>query len=180
MEAKAILYHSNEAEKCDMFIAKTDYLIESQNLKDDKWLGTGMYFWDNLGNAKWWNEKQKEKHIEKQYSIVAVNADLTNILDLTDKDICDATEKLWQAICNRKHLDANQPLGNKLNMLFDENGFYAIYYVIKVYGRYVYYGKNSFFEFNPFGKIAEPTMAIKCIYDIKNSECIIEKAYLEE
>lgn len=55
MESKAILYHSNTKEECDTFISQENYLIESKNAYDDKWLGYGMYFWDNKGNAVWWN-----------------------------------------------------------------------------------------------------------------------------
>ena len=44
MESKAILYHSNKKYKCKKFISQSDYLIVSENDKDDIWLGKGMYF----------------------------------------------------------------------------------------------------------------------------------------
>ena len=47
MEAKVILFHSNESDKCKAFINNDVSLITSKNGKDDIWLGDGMYFWDN-------------------------------------------------------------------------------------------------------------------------------------
>lgn len=57
MESRIILYHSDTEKKCEEFIAKKDALVLSNNLKDDIWLGDGMYFWDNRGNANWWKRK---------------------------------------------------------------------------------------------------------------------------
>ena len=54
MEAKVILFHSNESDKCKAFINNDVSLITSKNGKDDIWLGDGMYFWDNKGNVDWW------------------------------------------------------------------------------------------------------------------------------
>ena len=45
MEAKVILFHSNESDKCKAFINNDVSLITSKNGKDDIWLGDGMYFW---------------------------------------------------------------------------------------------------------------------------------------
>lgn len=44
MEAKVILFHSNESDKCKAFINNDVSLITSKNGKDDIWLGDGMYF----------------------------------------------------------------------------------------------------------------------------------------
>lgn len=180
MEAKAILYHSNEAEKCDMFITKTDYLIESQNLKDDKWLGTGMYFWDNLGNAKWWNEKQRQRNSEKIYSIAIANVNLENLLDLTDPDVYFNIENIWKMICIRERKNTQIPLGNKLNILWDVGNFSRYYDVVKVFGRYINIFSGGLFDFDINSKTAEPTMTARAIYNVKSSDCIVKKAYLEE
>ena len=101
MESKAILFHSNKKEKCDKFISEKDYLILSQNSYDDIWLGKGMYFWDNKGNALWWNKKQSRKKTDEIYSIIAANANLDELLDLTDYDIYIKIEEFWQIICKK-------------------------------------------------------------------------------
>lgn len=41
MEAKVILFHSNESDKCKAFINNDVSLITSKNGKDDIWLGDG-------------------------------------------------------------------------------------------------------------------------------------------
>ena len=40
-----------------------------------------MYFWDNRGNVDWWNHKQKSRNPGNEFSIIAVNAMVTNTLD---------------------------------------------------------------------------------------------------
>ena len=42
MEAKVILFHSNESDKCKAFINNDVSLITSKNGKDDIWLGDGL------------------------------------------------------------------------------------------------------------------------------------------
>ena len=49
------VYHCNSEEKCNDFIIRKK-LLESNHPYDSFWLGKGMYFWDNLGNAKYWQE----------------------------------------------------------------------------------------------------------------------------
>ena len=102
MEAKAILYHSNKEDECKKFISKKDYLILSKNSKDDIWLGKGMYFWDNRGNANWWNQKQSRRKPNEVYSIAVVNADLCELLDLTDFDIYMKLEELLTLLKTKK------------------------------------------------------------------------------
>ena len=50
------VYHCNSEEKCNDFIIRKK-LLESNHPYDSFWLGKGMYFWDNLGNAKYWRKK---------------------------------------------------------------------------------------------------------------------------
>ena len=119
MESKAILYHSNKKYKCKKFISQSDYLIVSENDKDDIWLGKGMYFWDNKGNVKWWNNKQMKKHPKGSFAIMVANVNLEHLLDLTDIEIYKKLEEVWNAVCKIANLDSDRPLGNKLDYLFD-------------------------------------------------------------
>lgn len=175
MEAKAILYHSNKKERCRKFISGEEYLILSENLKDDNWLGKGMYFWDNMGNAKWWNKKQCRRNPDISYTIVAVNVDLEKLLDLTDFQVYENLEKIWQDVCKKIKMSPDVPLGNKLNFLFDTQDFLKEYAIIKVNGKYNGTPNKGFFEYNYKTRKAEPTMATKCIYSIRDEGCIIEK-----
>ena len=114
MESKANLYHSNKKYKCKKFISQSDYLIVSENDKDDIWLGKGMYFWDNKGNVKWWNNKQMKKHPKGSFAIMVANVNLEHLLDLTDIEIYKKLEEVWNAVCKIANLDSDRPLGNNL------------------------------------------------------------------
>ena len=179
MESKAILYHSNKKEECEKFISQEDYLIKSKNSKDDIWLGKGMYFWDNMGNANWWNKKQCYKNPDIEYVIAVVNARLDELLDLTDFDIYMKLEELWKTICEKMKKDPYIPLGNKLNFLFDSQGLEAIYAVIKVYGKYNATPSAGVFKFDYQTMKAEPTIGVKCIYSIRDERCITEKELIK-
>lgn len=52
------VYHANDRLKVENFL-KTNELIIS---KDTNWLGSGMYFWDNLSNAKYWKNEKLRKN----------------------------------------------------------------------------------------------------------------------
>ena len=73
IEPNIIVYHCNDIERCDIFLEKKDYMIESK--EDGIWLGEGMYFWDNYSNANYWlHEKERKDTQDKQFSIIKGNA----------------------------------------------------------------------------------------------------------
>lgn len=136
MEAKVILFHSNESDKCKAFINNDVSLITSKNGKDDIWLGDGMYFWDNKGNVDWWNNKQRNRKPNETFSIVRVNVNADNILDLTDYDVYMKLKYAWEKLAEKMQCNQELPLGNKLNMLFSIDSFSQKYDIIKVFGKY--------------------------------------------
>lgn len=180
MESKIILYHSDEESRCEEFVDEEDTLLCSKNSKDDIWLGDGMYFWDNIGNVKWWKRKQCDKHLDKKYCIVAANAVLNNLLDLTDYDVYTNLDKLWKQMCELCNLDSDVELGSKLNFLFEALDFSQQYDLVKVYGKYNRTPNKGFFKFDYNTMRAEPTIGVKCIYNIKSAKCIVEKELVRE
>lgn len=54
----SILYHCNDKTRCQKFLDNKKFMIESK--EDGIWLGNGMYFWDNLSNAKFWYRKNNK------------------------------------------------------------------------------------------------------------------------
>lgn len=176
MESRTILFHSNEEKKCEEFVSGKIPLIFSKNSRDDRWLGVGMYFWDNKGNANWWNKKQLRKNLSKKYKIIKVNADTSNLLDLTDYDIYTKMEEIWENLCKKINENSDKPLGNKLDILFTSlPDFEGKYRVIKVFGKYNGTPNDGFFKFDYKTHVAEPTMAVKCIYSVKNDSCILQR-----
>ena len=181
MESKTILFHSNEENLCDAFLSGKESLLLSGNSNDDKWLGQGMYLWDNRGNATWWNNKQAKRHPEKKYKIVKINACTDDLLDLTDYDVYIKTKALWERYCKLTETDPNVPLGNKLNTMYSAFSDWNIMYkVIKIFGKYNRTPSRGIFTFDYNSMDAEPTMAVKCIYSIKDGSCITEKEIIKE
>lgn len=168
----SILYHCNDKTRCQKFLDNKRFMIESK--EDGIWLGNGMYFWDNLSNAKFWYRKKQQKHDE--LLIVQSNVYTDFLLDLTDLDVCDKMEQLWNKVYKENEIKIPKDkitLGVKLNYLYDYyDMFKDVYQVIKVIGKYKKTPQNSFYKYDLDSRRAEPTTAIKCIYNVKNVDAI--------
>lgn len=168
----SILYHCNDKTRCQKFLDNKKFMIESK--EDGIWLGNGMYFWDNLSNAKFWYRKKQQKHDE--LLIVQSNVYTDFLLDLTDLDVCNKMEQLWNKIYKENEIKIPKDkitLGAKLNYLYDYyDMFKDVYQVIKVIGNYKKTPQNSFYKYDLDSRRAEPTTAIKCIYNVKNVDAI--------
>lgn len=168
----SILYHCNDKTRCQKFLDNKKFMIESK--EDGIWLGNGMYFWDNLSNAKFWYRKKQQKHDE--LLIVQSNVYTDFLLDLTDLDVCNKMEQLWNKVYKENEIKIPKDkitLGVKLNYLYDYyDMFKDVYQVIKVIGKYKKTPQNSFYKYDLDSRRAEPTTAIKCIYNVKNVDAI--------
>lgn len=170
-----ILYHCNKQEECLKFLNKQDYLISSQ--EDGIWLGKGMYFWDNISNARFWKREKIKRESNSQLSIVCIKANGDRILDLTDLEVCNKIADIWIKLSEKGKIKfENEPLGKKLNVLYEIfPDFIKMYPMIKIYGMYSKTPKNNLFSYDIRTQKAEPTLISKCIYSIKDSKCILEK-----
>ena len=155
-----ILYHCNDMERCNRFIKEPDFLIESK--EDGIWLGSGMYFWDNISNAHYWEEK-KAKEVSNVAIVVAkVNGD--RMLDLTDTAVCDRLETMYRRLYRSiTHRDSKyETLGRKLNFLYEKVPFFKENYdLVRVYGQYPKTPPSSLFRYENIQ--TKPTLAVKCI-----------------
>ncbi len=180
------VYHCNDKQRCEKFLKEDNYLIWSE--EEGIWLGSGMYFWDNLANAQYWKGQKKRKtNNRKPLSIVCSNIYIDNFLDLTDIDNCYIIEKLWENYCNmmKKSYEyyKNVELGGKLNILFRSKvtrEYFSKYNVIKVIGNYPYTQPSPLFYYDVNNKKPQPTLSAKCIYNVKNPDCIFNKKLVEE
>ena len=145
----SILYHCNDKTRCQKFL-------------------------DNLSNAKFWYRKKQQKHDE--LLIVQSNVYTDFLLDLTDLDVCNKMEQLWNKVYKENEIKIPKDkitLGVKLNYLYDYyDMFKDVYQVIKVIGKYKKTPQNSFYKYDLDSRRAEPTTAIKCIYNVKNVDAI--------
>lgn len=175
-----VLYHCNDSYRCYNFVHSKGRMIVSE--EDGKWLGTGMYFWDNKGNAKYWMRKKKRDNPTKNYSIVAANVFMDKLLDLTDNDICDKIGEMWEKYQEVNWIEDENDceLGYKLNVLFRSiEKLRENYYVIKVFGKYNKTPKNKLWSYNIKENSVEPIGTVKCIYSVRNEEAIGDREFYE-
>lgn len=176
-----LAYHVNDEKRCKNFVNNKEYLINSE---DKKWLGYGMYFWDNEVNASYWVEqkKRKETHIKK-IAKVKCNVFLDRLLDLTDTAILDTFNVLWEQYCEKEKCSTNQPLGIKLDKIFDFFGHIDdTFKVIRVYGQYKKTPKSGFMEYVYSGRHKNhdrPVGNIKCIYSVRDAAYATNRILME-
>lgn len=177
LEANMILYHCNDKKRSLKFLSSDTYMIISE--EDGKWLGQGMYFWDNLGNAQYWKAEKQKKSPAEEFIIIKACVSMEKVLDLTDTEICEMLAKVWDAWKDKvKITDCNEevPLGKKLNIFYKQfPGFKDTYQVFKIYGKYNKTPRNSLFQYNLSSSTAEPTLAVKCIYNVKCRDAIKQR-----
>ena len=117
---------------------------------------------------------KQQKHDE--LLIVQSNVYTDFLLDLTDLDVCNKMEQLWNKVYKENEIKIPKDkitLGAKLNYLYDYyDMFKDVYQVIKVIGKYKKTPQNSFYKYDLDSRRAEPTTAIKCIYNVKNVDAI--------
>ena len=177
MRPNSILYHCNDNVRCQKFLDDQTFMIESK--EEGIWLGNGMYFWDNRANAEFWYRKKQKN--QKDLTIVCSNVYTDYMLDLTDLDICNKMQELWIFLVEELELDNvdKATLGHKLNYLYQYfEKFREEYQIIKVLRKYKKTPPNKFFEYNLNSAKAEPTTAIKCIYNVKNIKAIATRENL--
>lgn len=149
--------------------------------EDGAWLGTGMYFWDNMANAKFWMRKKKKDNPYRDYSIIVANVFMDRLLDLTDNDICNKIGEMWEKYkeVNGINDEKSGELGYKLNVLFKSIEILQInYYVIKVFGKYNKTPKNKLWSYNIKDNNVEPIGTVKCIYSVRNEEAIGDREFI--
>jgi hypothetical protein len=152
-------YHANDSNRCLEFVNYRTII----NSEDTYWLGRGMYFWDNLSNAKYWvSEKRRKAQEVTDWSIVQVNIDIEKLLDLTDDDVLNTLMKLWYQYCAKSHRSTKAPLGKKIDLLFGYFNFLSSNFcTIKGHGKYDR-------EQNEFLVGTYVVSNIKTIYCVKN------------
>ena len=161
-------FHVNSEEKCNSFL-NSDSIIKTE--KDENWLGLGMYFWDNEGDANYW-VKKKHKDGFKIVWIVKSIICTDNILNLTDNDILAGLFRAWTQYCNKSGETKNQGYGIVIDIL------YKIFYrerfdVIKGHGNYPNHKELFWIDYN--NNLPHLTSKTKTIYCVKKENAIIKK-----
>lgn len=128
MEEKITLYHVNDIEKVDYFF-RENKLIVSKHKSDNSYVGKGMYFWNNRGNADYWANQKNNYYLnkfgkKKDLCLVVISSvyNSSELMDLTDsqqefeyKKIIDSFSKAGKNI--------GQNLGEKIDYLCEKLNF---------------------------------------------------------
>ncbi|MHB9307305.1 hypothetical protein KST83_03910 [Fusobacterium nucleatum] len=64
-------------------ILKNGFRISSKN---NEWLGRGIYFFDNINNAHWWNNSNRKKELNKGIIKAEIFSKIEYFLDLDDEE----------------------------------------------------------------------------------------------
>ncbi|HAN09060.1 MAG TPA: hypothetical protein DCP90_00420 [Clostridiales bacterium] len=182
LRANIIGYHTNDLERCKRFVLDKDFVIVTE--KDTWWIGKGMYFWDNRYNTQYWLEEKRRKECNNMpIGIVTCNIYMDNMLDLTDKEIADKFEELWEEyLQNTQENLVSLPLGVKIDKILGylEN-VSQIIKVIKVYGLYNETHENSFIKNSAsfVKKVTKPVGNVKAIYCVRDKVWIENRKLLE-
>ena len=86
MTPNIIVFHTNIKDKIEKFVSDKEMIY----YEDKHYLGNGMYFWDNEGNAKYWANKKLKENIGVLNEVYISKANLLldeTILDLTNVEI---------------------------------------------------------------------------------------------
>ena len=113
------VYHTNDRLKVKNFLETNELIIS----KDTNWLGKGMYFWDNLSNAKYWKNEKLRKRETTDIKIIKGKIFLEKLLDLTDEETVKYIDDIWSFISKFSEIQKikieKAELGRKLDVIFD-------------------------------------------------------------
>ncbi|MBE4726277.1 hypothetical protein [Leuconostoc citreum] len=115
------VYHVDSENKITEYIQNNKFL-DSQ--EDGDWLGSGMYFWDNVANSKYWQAIKIRHNPAKTYKTVKVQQTFEDneLLDLTDKEIMASTLQYASVLEGRgksQSRDVTKHMGALLNTLYE-------------------------------------------------------------
>lgn len=170
LRSNIVAYHVNDYERCKKYVEDSEYLILSE---DTKWLGYGMYFWDNDSNADYWVKQKKRKDLkDRDIAKTKSNIYIDKMLDFTDENHRKMFHSLWEKYKELEEIDEDEVLlGIKVDKLFD---YFPIlrqnFFVIRVYGNYKYTPKDGLIVYDLKKAECEPITHVKTIYSVKNNE----------
>lgn len=189
------LYHVGEAKQNNKFVIGKE-IPESK--VEENWAGFGLYFWDNLQNARFW---EKSKFSDgKKYTIVksSLVVDENYILDLTNSDSVNKFTYVLNMIGNfvtlREEAKFEGPLINAAYKFLEEmksikdeeiNGWFSKwcltknFYVIKVIGYYPTESKINHFDVKD-RKRPYPTIKSKVIYNVRKQSLLKQRSLYNE
>ena len=122
--------------KCNAFVDKQLAIVATG---PSQWLGDGMYFWDNYGNALYWRRELNGDHIPEKDCMVTADIDMDYVLDLTDEETQVRINRAMQDILQIKKVSprnrSHRSLRNKISKDEELTPGQRLDYLLK-YSRY--------------------------------------------
>lgn len=173
------VFHVAQDVENERFIEDGALLISKE---DGYWCGTGMYFWDNISNARYWvNKKRNNKIVKYTISQALLKCSSDDILDLTDKESCDNLIKSAKSMLSKMELedriklDFNQT-GAVINFVYNFSKKYGLptFKVVKMQG---IYGNPKLVDsiYGETLKYPHPTIRTKTIYAVREIELLKDR-----
>lgn len=138
---RIIVYHAQTEERCEHFLSG-----KFECSTDTKWLGCGMYFWDNMANALYWQKELKRKEPKGRIAITQALIEFCpdELLDFTDTETLATFERIWIFLCcmdRTKKLKrmTSAMIGSKIDKFLElekDDEFFGNVKLVKGFGEY--------------------------------------------
>lgn len=136
-------YHTTAKDRAES-ILKNKFFYEST--QTNEWLGSGIYFWDDIDDAKWWRSNVKGVPRDKTVMIeVYLKCKYSEYRDLNIKENMKEFEAICEEVINNKFFR----LGTLSEV--ELRNFYCNYYKRKLGIKLLEYNFRRDKEFNKFG-----------------------------
>ncbi|WP_282804004.1 hypothetical protein [Secundilactobacillus kimchicus] len=150
--------------------------------EDGVWAGQGLYFWDNLSNAKYWLQNRTNKHPEIKYGLTMAELEVNHnqILDLTDDDESKKLKIIAQKYAHLDDMNLNlNENGTVINYVYDrlKHDGKAVFLVVKIHGSYPKKHSNGIIGMNEVKYVKSPhaTAKVRTIYAVREPQVLIRR-----
>lgn len=113
------LLHYNEIGYHKTYSIYKESIIENgfkPSCDDDDWLGEGIYFWDNLDNANWWNKNKNKGTMKHCVFQCELRCKANKYLNLDDKNEMNKFD-----IFSKQYIKEMRKLGEKIPKFGNNN-----------------------------------------------------------
>ncbi|WP_258115340.1 hypothetical protein [Levilactobacillus yiduensis] len=187
------IYHSDIESRNNKFVSGSFF----QSDEDGKWCGKGMYFWDNIANAKYWKKrKESSNRDDSGVAISIARASLVcsqaELLDLTDVDVGKSLKVAGILFAKKYGITLNlHNNGNVINFVHDamtrenlnsereELPYPTIFSVVKMAGRYPYNTKGLIGGNDHGGNFPAATTQIRMIYAVRDESLVQRRSIID-
>lgn len=177
------LYHVDEEHNNQIFKNGKD-IPESSTPINDNWAGDGLYFWNNIENAKYWLNQKQRQNSGRRYTIAHAQLEIddSKILDLTTEEAANRFKSQLNVLSNRGFIE-KKVLLNHIGAAI--NAYYKVFlrigkpefFVVKITGYYPNKKKKKLFYTN----FSDPHVSFneKTIYVVRKQKFLTKRSIIK-